>query len=65
MAGTSVDYAVKVKDIRKRVLPALDDEFAKDVGEFDTLEALRERIAAGPRSAKRKRKPTGTCAATC
>jgi trigger factor len=26
------------------VLPALDDEFAKDVGEFDTLEALRSRI---------------------
>ena len=44
MAGTSVDYAVKVKDIRKRVLPALDDEFAKDVGEFETLEALRDRI---------------------
>jgi trigger factor len=44
MAGKSVDYAVKVKDIRKRVLPALDDEFAKDVGEFGTLEALRERI---------------------
>ncbi len=44
LAGTSVDYAVKVKDIRKRVLPALDDEFAKDVGEFDTLEALRGRI---------------------
>jgi trigger factor len=44
MAGTSVDYAVTVKDIRKRVLPALDDEFAKDVGEFDTLEALRGRI---------------------
>ena len=44
LAGTSVDYAVKVKDIRKRVLPALDDEFAKDVGEFETLEALRGRI---------------------
>ena len=44
MAGTSVDYAVKVKDIRKRALPALDDEFAKDVGEFDTLDALRSRI---------------------
>jgi len=44
MAGTSLDYAIKVKDIRKRVLPALDDEFAKDVGEFDTLEALRARI---------------------
>ena len=44
LAGTSMDYSVKVKDIRKRVLPALDDEFAKDLGEFDTLEALRARI---------------------
>ena len=44
MASTSVDYGVKVKDIRKRVLPALDDEFAKDVGEFGTLDALRDRI---------------------
>ena len=55
MAGTSVDYAVKVKDIRKRVLPALDDEFAKDVGEFDTLEALRERIQQDlPREAEQE-----------
>jgi trigger factor len=44
MAGTSLDYTVKVKDIRKKTLPVLDDEFAKDVGEFDTLQALRERI---------------------
>ena len=44
MAGTSVDYEVNVKDIRKRALPALDDEFAKDVGEFETLQALRDRI---------------------
>ena len=40
MAGTSVEYSVTVKDLRKRVLPALDDEFAKDVGEFDTLVAI-------------------------
>ena len=44
MAGTSVDYHVTVKDIRKRVLPDLDDEFAKDIGEFETLQALRDRI---------------------
>ena len=44
LAGTSMDYSVKVKDIRKRVLPVLADEFAKDLGEFDTLEALRARI---------------------
>ena len=45
MAGTSVEYSVTVKDLRKRVLPALDDEFAKDVGEFETLQALRDRIS--------------------
>ena len=44
MANTDVHYKVKVKDLRKRVLPALDDEFAKDVGDFATLDALRERI---------------------
>ena len=44
MAGTDVNYKVKVKDIRTRVLPALDDEFAKDVGDFATLDALRERV---------------------
>ena len=44
MAGTAVDYNVKIKDIRKRVLPALDDEFAKDVGDFATLQLLQDRI---------------------
>jgi trigger factor len=44
MANTEFTYHVKVKDIRTRVLPALDDEFAKDVGDFATLDALRERI---------------------
>ncbi len=44
LAGTSVDYAVSVKGIKRRVLPELDDEFAKDLGEFDTLAALRQRM---------------------
>jgi trigger factor len=44
LAGTKVDYSVKVHDIRRRVVPALDDEFAKDMGEFETLEALRARV---------------------
>jgi trigger factor len=39
-----VTYTATVKDIRSRVLPELDDEFAKDVGEFESLEALRERV---------------------
>jgi trigger factor len=33
-----------LKEIRRRVLPALDDEFAKDLGEFDSLAALRARV---------------------
>jgi trigger factor len=44
LAGTDVDYAVRVHDIRKRVVPTLDDEFAKDMGEFENLDALRARV---------------------
>jgi trigger factor len=44
LAGTDVDYNVVVHDIRKRVVPDLDDEFAKDMGEFETLEALKARV---------------------
>ena len=44
LAGTDVDYDVTVHDVRKRVVPALDDEFAKDMGEFETLDALRARV---------------------
>lgn len=45
LAGTSVAYTVHLKELRRRVVPALDDEFAKDLGEdLDTLEALRARV---------------------
>jgi trigger factor len=44
MANTDVTYSVAIKEVRRRVLPDLDDEFAKDVGEFDSLSALRDRI---------------------
>jgi trigger factor len=44
LAGTTVKYEVNVKAIRKRVVPELDDEFAKDMGEFDSLDALRTRV---------------------
>lgn len=45
-AGTEVEYDVTVKAIRIRIVPELDDELAKDLGEFDSLEALRTRVAA-------------------
>lgn len=37
-------YKVTVRDIKVAVLPELDDEFAKDMGDFETLDALRDRI---------------------
>ena len=46
LAGTIVRYAVSIKAIRKRVVPDLDDEFAKDLGEFDSLAGLRARVRA-------------------
>ena len=46
MAGTKVAYAATVKDVRRRVLPELDDEFAKDLGEFESLDALTTRVRA-------------------
>lgn len=40
-----LNYRVTINDLRKRVLPAIDDEFAKDVSaEFQSLDDLRKRI---------------------
>jgi trigger factor len=46
LADTDVTYSVTVKEIRQRQLPALNDEFAKDLGEFESLEGLRGRVLA-------------------
>jgi trigger factor len=43
LANTDVSYKVAVKGLKRRVLPELDDEFAKDLG-VDSLEALRTRV---------------------
>src|SRR4029453_1836511 len=44
LANTDVSYTVTVKGLKRRVVPDLDDEFAKDLGEFDTLDALKARV---------------------
>ena len=44
LAGGKVDYTVNLKEIKKRVIPALDDELAKDLGDFSSLEELRKRV---------------------
>jgi trigger factor len=44
LANTDVSYTVTVKGIKRRVVPELDDEFAKDLGDFETLDALKVRV---------------------
>lgn len=42
LAGKKVVFHVKVNEVKGKDVPALDDEFAKDVSEFDTLKELKE-----------------------
>jgi trigger factor len=45
LAGKSAVFTLTLKDLKERVLPEADDEFAKDVGDFETLEALKKDIS--------------------
>ena len=44
LAGKDATFKVVLHEIKKREMPVLDDEFAKDVSEFDTLEELKKSI---------------------
>ena len=44
VAGKPALFEVKVNEIKEKQLPELDDEFAKDISEFDTLEELKADI---------------------
>jgi len=44
LKGKTAQFEVTVKEIKERVLPAVDDEFAKDVGDFESLDALKTDI---------------------
>lgn len=46
LRGKEGTFHITVKEIKERVLPELDDDFAKDVGEFETLDALKADIKA-------------------
>jgi trigger factor len=42
LAGQEASFTVLVKEVKAKKLPPLDDEFAKTVGEFDTLDELKD-----------------------
>lgn len=44
LAGKTFTYTASIKAVKQKALPELNDEFAKSVGEFDTLDALKTRI---------------------
>ncbi|HHT41780.1 MAG TPA: trigger factor [Firmicutes bacterium] len=44
LAGKDAVFSVTVKELKEKVVPELDDEFAKDISEFDTMEELRATI---------------------
>ncbi|KAE9634394.1 trigger factor [Defluviitalea raffinosedens] len=46
LAGRPALFKVEIKEIKEKELPALDDEFAKDVSEFETLDEYKKDIKA-------------------
>ena len=56
LAGKKATFRVAVKDIKEKVLPELNDEFAKNLGKFESLEDLRAAVRQELESSKRKRR---------
>lgn len=51
-AGKDALFTVTVGEVRERILPALDDEFAKDVGDYPGIAQLREKLRENIRRSK-------------
>src|SRR5690606_8672130 len=54
LAGKPAVFKVKLHELKRKSLPALDDEFAKDVSEFDTLEEYKNDLASKLQENKEK-----------
>jgi trigger factor len=55
VAGKTVAYTVTIKAIKNKVVPAADDEFAKDLGDWDSLGALRGTVREKLEAAEQRR----------
>jgi len=53
IAGEKVKFKVFVKEIKQKKLPKVNDEFAKEVGEFETLQELKDDVRGRLKEAKR------------
>jgi trigger factor len=55
LAGKTVAYDVEVKGIRKKVQPALDDQFAKELGDYQSLDDFKQKLREHLASDKKQR----------
>src|SRR4029077_15328403 len=53
LAGQTFDYTVKVLSLKQKSLPELNDEFAKELGEFTSIEDVKKRIRENMEEEKR------------
>lgn len=69
LAGKETIFKIKVHEIKKKELPELDDEFAKDVSEFDTLEeytkSVKERLQKSKEVSAKAERETKAVDALC
>jgi len=54
LRGKTFSYKVKVNAIKQKSLPELNDDFAKEIGEFSSLEEVRQRIREGMENERRQ-----------
>lgn len=54
LAGKAAVFATTVTAIKRRELPELDDDFAKDIGDFETLDEVRDKIREGLEAQQRQ-----------
>lgn len=54
LAGKTVSYHVKVLGIKQKHLPELNDDFAREIGEYDSLDAVRRHIREDLENSKRQ-----------
>ncbi len=69
LAGRETIFKIKLHEIKKKELPELDDEFAKDVSEFDTLEeytkSVKERLEKSKETQAKAERETKAVDALC
>jgi trigger factor len=60
LAGKTVAYEVEVKAIKKRIVPELNDDFAKELGHYENLAELENRVREHMANGKRRGVEAGT-----